>query len=212
MKIGIPKSNMFGIDSWKKTLSPLIENLVLTEIRPKNLKNVDIIIFDGGADIHPNFYGQFIEKGTHVHSNRDFDELFLFKYYYNTPTKFAGICRGHQLLNVLMHGTLIQDLPSNKIFHGSSHSVVNENQRSVLTKYIPKKPFIVNSLHHQAVDKLGLNLMGTIVHNGYGTVEGIESMPGTGDKIRAVQSHPEMGFNDGRISDNVLRYLLRCDV
>ena len=76
----------------------------------------DLIVFTGGADIHPSIYG---EKNTHSHCNigRDKREIFVYRMAKKWNIKMFGICRGHQFLNALTGGKLIQDLHSFKKAH-----------------------------------------------------------------------------------------------
>ena len=67
--------------------------------------------------------------------------------------------------------------------------------------------FHVNSLHHQGIKDLGLDLMATLIEPQTELIEGIESI--NGDNIRAVQSHPEMGgFKHAK---NLMKYLFWMD-
>lgn len=95
----------------------------------------DLIVFTGGADIHPGLYGQPIGKRTHPFLQRDRIEVALFNLFKHVPK--LGVCRGHQLLSVLAGASLIQDVDG----HHSSHEVITfENEK-----------FNVTSCHHQMV-------------------------------------------------------------
>ena len=124
----------------------------------------------------------------------------------NPKTKFIGICRGHQFLNVLMGGTLYQDLHSVGLEHKSFHQNIR-TEESKLSKYTQDNYMITNSYHHQAVKTLGNNLTISLKETNTGITEGLESIEG--DKIRSVQCHPE--FVEFQHALALLQYLFRLN-
>lgn len=209
IKIGISGLGMYDKKFWLKHLIKLNPN-IYTLYYDRLVKNLDFIIFDGGADVYPTFYGEGIHPTTMSNIRRDSLEMFLFARYFNTSTKYIGICRGHQLLNVFMRGSLNQDLASINKPHKGFHSVVTTN--SILRKYVPNK-FQVNSYHHQAVKEVAFGLMPTLFEPITNIVEGLEmnqdiNFPNNlKDKIRTVQCHPEMnGFPE---AESLMDYLFR---
>ncbi|MBR0450070.1 MAG: gamma-glutamyl-gamma-aminobutyrate hydrolase family protein, partial [Clostridia bacterium] len=83
----------------------------------------DGIVFTGGIDISPEFYGENIcHEKTEVSRARDLFELSLFKAFYERKKPILGICRGIQLINVALGGTLFQ--------HIENHSGVNHTVRA----------------------------------------------------------------------------------
>jgi putative glutamine amidotransferase len=201
IKIGIPETNYSTKDGWKDFAKYLFgENVTVINLNPKldqksgkynkNLlpEDIDFVLFDGGADIHPMLYKEPKHPATRTNIVRDWMELIIFQYYLKLPTKFIGICRGSQFLNVLMGGTLHQDLWSLKKGHTKVHlnDIMTDTK---FYKFLSKRDIRVNSLHHQAIKDLGHNLRPIMTDIRFGIVEGIESIKG--DKIRAVQSHPE---------------------
>ncbi len=204
ISLGISSLGMIKQDQWANILAALFDGFAIQPISAnKTPKNLDFIMFDGGSDVTPMLYGENLGKYTSCNPKRDILERFIFKHYYHTPTKYIGICRGSQFLNVMMNGTLNQHIQD----HGGFHRVDKTNIDTELDKYIPKEAFGVNSTHHQAVKDVGALLIPTIVHSMFRTVEGIETLPGFGDKIRAVQCHPEgLGFD---VAISLLKYLFR---
>lgn len=150
-------------------------------------KSYDYILFDGGADVSPRYYNEQ-NICSYIDEFRDEYEIAIFNKYKNTPTKFAGICRGHQLLNVLYGGTLYQNLSDYFLAHKSYHTItINQNANSILKDILPSITE-VNSLHHQAVKKLAYNLYPIA----FETITGVVEIYGEEhDKVRAVQFHPE---------------------
>lgn len=159
----------------------------------------DLVFFDGGSDISPNFYK---EDNTYSHPNipRDNHELEMF---YKFPTaKKSGICRGHQLLNVLYGGTLFQDIKKDMGIDHSSHTAYIT--RSKFLSFLGRSIIPINSMHHQSVKKVGNGLIISAIAPD-NIIEGIEST-----MVRAVQFHPE--FMNGDTGFNTLRYLFWEDL
>ena len=199
MNIGISQLGMFSTNSWQKTLNPFLDkpNIISLDFEDKQNLTLNYIIFDGGEDITPLFYGEPKEKRTHTNINRDALEWYLaMKYLHNIETKYIGICRGHQFLNVFMKGTLYQDLPSINKGHNGYHEV--KPIKSNISTYVGNKPFRVNSMHHQAIKDIGFGLVPTLIEPNTSIIEGLESTQEDNlpaymkDKIRTVQCHPEM--------------------
>ena len=156
----------------------------------------------GGVDIAPERYSAERQKecGT-VCDARDEFEFAAFDAVYPTEKPILGICRGCQLINVALGGTLYQDIPTEKpseVTHrqndfGSSpiHSVklVANTPLSLLTG---QEQLQVNSLHHQAIKTLGEGLEVMAVAED-GIIEAIY-MPG-GKYLQAYQWHPERMFD-----------------
>lgn len=60
----------------------------------KEIKNADLVVFYGGADVDPVLYGEDRHKQTTVDSERDIRDIELFKYAYDNKKRMLGICRG----------------------------------------------------------------------------------------------------------------------
>jgi len=159
----------------------------------------DGLLLTGGEDVDPSHYGAAPHPrlGT-VDPRRDADELALVAEARARELPILAICRGIQLLDVAMGGTLYQDLPSQRpgnIEHDSpsprdvrSHPV-NIVEHSRLAQILDATHLDVNSLHHQAVDRVGEGLVVTATAPD-GVIEGIESSD-PHEWIVAVQWHPE---------------------
>lgn len=158
------------------------------------------LVLCGGGDIAPVLFGQPDRGSTPPDKGRDRAELALFRAFYEAGKPILGICRGMQIINVALGGSLIQDLPpEQKIFHSSGqgdlvHPVFSP-EGSVLHKlYGPIYP--VNSAHHQAVDQLGEGLR-AIAWSESGFAEAVD-LPGY--PLLGVQFHPErMAFGKRRL-------------
>jgi putative glutamine amidotransferase len=163
------------------------------------LDSFDGLLLCGGNDIHPSYYGQEIDGACDFDQARDAREFKILKAFLDTGKPILGICRGMQLLNVALGGTLIQDL-SNAHFHRSHNgqdSIHLINANGALEKMYGNT-FFVNSSHHQAVDVLGSGL------EMCGWCDGvIEAFEHKEKPYFAVQFHPERMYESDGASDGI---------
>jgi len=71
----------------------------------KNPKDIDLVLFTGGEDVNPTYYGEKVGKYTHFNDNRDKKEMDTF-YKFKSHSLLLSICRGSQLLTILSGGKL----------------------------------------------------------------------------------------------------------
>jgi putative glutamine amidotransferase len=168
----------------------------------EDAKRCQGILFTGGEDVHPGFYGkqeylQFCHK-TDVSELRDEFELKLMEFTQQQQVPVLGICRGMQLYNVFAGGTLIPDIPAwgkfnhSKIPNGKDryHSVLLD-PASWLVDLIKETKGIINSNHHQATDRMGANLVVSAFSED-GVAEAAERKDPQGQSfLGLVQWHPE---------------------
>ena len=167
------------------------------------LRRCDGILFSGGADLDPVYYGENVLAACGgIDVDRDKAEVAYFAAARRLHLPTLGICRGHQVINALMGGSLYQDIVTqfpreNALQHRSAgagdtllHPICIEPD-SLLEKIAAGEPMRVTSTHHQAVRRVadGLRVTGT-------SPDGvIEVLEGTGeDFILSVQFHPELRF------------------
>lgn len=156
----------------------------------------DGFLFCGGVDIDPSFYGEEKSSDTvEICPERDAFEAAIFPKILNIEKPIMGICRGIQVLNVFMGGTLYQDISG----HNQSPTPVYETPQKVnivegsfLHGIIGKTEIYTNSFHHQNIKKLSDSLKADgITDDGY-----IEAFHMPGRKFFcAVQWHPELYRN-----------------
>ena len=146
----------------------------------------DALLLPGGADIHPRFYGQELNDAEDIDEARDEYELALFRRFLDAGKPILGICRGMQLINVALGGTLHQHIDGHSRIDGVDR-VHTAHTDDALLRELYSERFDVNSAHHQAVDRPGGGLR-VIARADDGTVEAVqhETLP-----ILAVQWHPE---------------------
>ncbi|NBM17524.1 gamma-glutamyl-gamma-aminobutyrate hydrolase family protein [Streptomyces sp. GC420] len=152
---------------------------------------LDALVVAGGPDVEPVRYGAERHPRTGPPARqRDTWELALIEAALASGTPLLGVCRGMQLLNVALGGSLIQHIDG----HTSGVGVFGEHAVKPVpgTRYagIVPEPASVPSYHHQAVDRLGDGLVAS-AHAEDGIVEAVE-LPG-GAWALGVQWHPEMG-------------------
>ena len=155
------------------------------------LKHVDAVIFSGGPDLDPSYYGETVWNETvEVDTLRDVSDLMLMRAALASRKPVMCICRGEQLMNVVLGGSLYQDLPTQvdtlvKHGGGTRHRISVE-KGSVLYELFGQDSLTVNSFHHQAVKKVAPGIRVT-AHADNGIVEAYEY----GDHLIAFQFHPE---------------------
>ena len=155
------------------------------------LPPVDGLLLPGGWDVDPSYYGERKdEKVGPIDPELDETELRLFREARSREIPVLGICRGQQVINVAMGGSLVQHLEDHDVRgHGRSHlaHTIEVDPTSELGQAAGEHKIRVNSFHHQAVKNLAPGLQQT-ARGEDGTVEGVESDDGL---IVAVQCHPE---------------------
>jgi putative glutamine amidotransferase len=163
-------------------------------------QTLDAVLLPGGPDVDPSYYGEERHPLTiHIDAPRDSLELTMAKWAVADDMPVLGICRGHQVLNVALGGTLVQDIPS-EIHTPLQHDIPDTLPRSTriheiaidtnsrLASILGQTHLSVNSLHHQSVEKAAPGAVVTATAPD-GVVEALE-VP---DKAFAlsVQWHPE---------------------
>jgi putative glutamine amidotransferase len=160
------------------------------------------LLLTGGEDVYPGIYGKLNELShcEEIDRYRDSLEFTLIDKAVSLGIPVFGICRGEQILNVALGGTLYTDIPTDidaTVLHrcppGSAsclHSVTID-PGSLLFRITGEKSGTVNSSHHQAVEKTGPGVKVT-ARAANGVIEAIEK-EGTDHSplIMGVQWHPE---------------------
>jgi len=149
---------------------------------------LDALVLTGGADIDPSHYGATPHpKLGPLETERDAFELALVRAAIERGLPILGICRGHQLINVALGGTLHQHISGHRGKPSKEGHVVSFAEGSRLAALYGMHSSC-NSMHHQATDRPGEGLTIT-ARASDGTVEGAEHESG---RILSVQWHPEL--------------------
>ncbi|WP_445402877.1 gamma-glutamyl-gamma-aminobutyrate hydrolase family protein [Streptomyces sp. LE64] len=163
---------------------------------------LDGVVIAGGPDVEPGRYGADPDPRTGPPAReRDAWELALIHAALTAGTPLLGICRGMQLLNVALGGTLLQHLDGHTggvgAFGAHPVTAVAGTHYAALAPGTAEVP----TYHHQAVDRLGDGLVAS-AYAADGTVEAVER-PGP-SWVLGVQWHPEAG-EDLRVVRDLVR-------
>ena len=156
------------------------------------------LVLTGGEDVDPARYGQSPHPAAGAPNQpRDSMEVLALQAALERGVPILAICRGMQLLNVAMGGTLVQDLPSQRpggVIHEQEAPIGHRWHGarvlpgSALHEIFGTEDLFINSFHHQGVDRLAPGLRATVWAED-GLVEGVEATEHAW--VRGVQWHPE---------------------
>jgi putative glutamine amidotransferase len=162
----------------------------------------DGVVLGGGCDVDPTRYGQAPRPDANLEldADRDATDFALFERARSEGTPTLAICRGLQVVNVALGGTLIQDLPSQRpgALGHETDEARRENKKKLdhavrvasgtrLSEIAAAEEIAVNSRHHQAIDRAAPGLKVSAVAPD-GVIEAVESAE---PWMLAVQWHPE---------------------
>jgi putative glutamine amidotransferase len=163
---------------------------------PADLSFVNGLLLPGGPDVDPLRYGQDLDPTTEPDTESDQIEFALAEWALDTGVPLLAICRGIQVLNVALGGTLFQDLPEHaprpdpdqpRLREEVAHTL-RLDPSSRLRQIVGADEIRVNSLHHQGIDQLASGLMASAWAPD-GLIEGVEVR---GSRfVIGVQYHPE---------------------
>jgi len=186
------------------------------EARAELTRRIDGLVLTGGGDLDPQRFGEVAHATVYeVSRERDALELSLVETALDAEVPLFAICRGIQVLNVALGGTLWQDLPSDlgtTIAHSqterrdrATHAVTVSGETR-LAEALGGHELRVNSFHHQAIRKLGSGLR-DVAWAPDGVIEGVE-LAGAPALVFGVQWHPEDLVEHDRAAANLFRALV----
>lgn len=191
---------------WIKGQDASIEIIRLTPDNPEAVQQCSGIVLSGGVDAHPKFYNNprmdYPNAPESLNEARDAFEMHIFQWSQEKGLPLLAICRGMQLVNICLGGTLIQDLEeNNKTNHrkqngqDGTHELLLE-KGSLLHALGQSEVEMVNSAHHQGLDKIAAALRVTAWSKD-GVPEAIERKATYHQPfLLGVQWHPErLGLN-----------------
>ena len=177
-------------------------------------ERLDGFVFTGGSDITPSLYGEENHGSISPDTERDMFEFSLMKEALPKNKPMLGICRGCQLMNVVLGGTIYQHLPDvhpewslherPDVMKGYVHEAdVVLPEALSLDKKITVK---VNSMHHQAIDKLAPSLTAAAYSGGLTEAVALLSHK----YFVGVQWHPECLSEDDEIQAGIFSALVKA--
>ncbi len=163
------------------------------------IDDFDGVILTGGTDVDPALYGEKREPETdEPDTERDAAELSLVRQALERDVPILAICRGHQLLNVALGGTLMQHMGGHQHRPEDRSLAVHEiaiKSGTPLAEIAGVKSWPVNSRHHQAIKSLAPDLRVAAVDESDNTIEAVYHP--NRSFVLGVQWHPE---------DQIIRY------
>ena len=192
-------------ESWAMTRFPMIEDVEFTWAG-QVMETIDGLLLSGGPDADPARYGDtYVHPATYgIDPDRDQFEIELFHAALNRGVPVFGICRGIQVMNVALGGTLIQDVStehpgSAEVGHrqherGLEDSAVGHGMSAVAATPLSifgNNDLGVNSFHHQAIRQLAVDLT-PAAYSPDGLVEAVVMRDNA--EVFGVQWHPELMF------------------
>jgi len=188
---------------------PVLLPPVPTADVPAVLDRIDGVVLSGGGDVDPSRYGGVRHEAMYgLDFDRDEFEIELVRIAAARRLPMLAICRGLQVLNVALGGTLIGDIPTevgsmdhtavgHQAFNGHQHVRLEPGCR--VAAIVGATDLEVNSIHHQAVRRVAPGLR-AVAWADDGVVEAIEHDDPTW-QLTAVQWHPEyLGQADDKAS------------
>lgn len=182
----------------KHNVVPVIIPILPAKLAKESVTGLDGLIIPGGHDIAADYLGEEPAPGIgSTYRPRDESEFTLVKEALTRHLPLLGVCRGIQVINVVLGGTIYQDLqsqyPGNGLLQHTQKTIgnlpthhVEIDPNSALGKTLGKQSF-VNSRHHQAIRKVAPGLR-IVAKAPDGVIEGVENDDAS---IQAIQWHPE---------------------
>jgi putative glutamine amidotransferase len=179
------------------------------------------LLLTGGTDINPAFYGKAYDtvRCWPIDHRLDELEMTLIDSAIAWGMPILGICRGHQMLNVALGGSLIVDIPSDfgtSVFHKcedyhTCFHTITVDSGSLLYQIAGTEEGEVNSNHHQAADQMSPDLK-AIAHTSDGLIEAEQWKNPEGKSfLLGVQWHPERMAAENPLSTAIgQRFLEEC--
>ncbi|CUT03555.1 gamma-glutamyl-gamma-aminobutyrate hydrolase family protein [Candidatus Chrysopegis kryptomonas] len=223
IKVGVSycDSKLENYINWLKRANVSVEPVILSykELNADDLKKCDALLLTGGDDVHPEFYGEPEREGDKYNRDRDWFEFKLLDIAFAKGVPILGICRGLQITNVYLRGSLVFDIQT---VIGTNHrkdETTGEDrlhnvfvlEDSNLFKIVGQREGVVNSSHHQSADRIGENLRVSAKCDD-GVIEGLE-WDGDERFVLLVQWHPERMRNfESSFSKNLLEAFINAIV
>jgi len=177
----------------------VLPNIEKIDLVDHYIKILDGLLLSGGGDVHPSFFHQRIKvNNLRIKKERDRFEIALTRKAKKKKLPILGICRGPQVINIALGGTIYQDLSLRKertfdhkpeaVMRFKKKHKVKIREGSKLFSIINKKEIEVNTNHHQIIKDIAPGLSAS-AWSADGVIEALESKGK--DFLISVQWHPE---------------------
>ncbi len=176
-------------ENYEKALEQLSASYITT-LSPNQISSCDGLILPGGGDITPSLFGQKNLGSTNIDTELDLLQLQALEKALSHNKPVLGICKGMQLINVFCGGTITQHMPNSEMHRYQNGDVYHETNiiEVKFLYHLYGSSLMVNSAHHQCLDKIGKELFLSQITTPIPSAEAIfhKSYP-----LYGVQWHPE---------------------
>lgn len=167
-----------------------------TSLSISELCTCDGLLLPGGGDITPIFYGQAECLSRNIDTELDILQIQALDFFVHNRKPVLGICKGMQLINIYFGGTLIQHLNNTDYHQHPNGDILHISfaEKGSILEQLYGDSFMINSNHHQAIDKLAKSLHTIQIAGDNGQITGdgtIEAFVHRSLPILGVQWHPE---------------------
>lgn len=195
---------------------PFVLPVGLPVLAKEYIQRIDKLILAGGQNVSPELYNEsVVVREAELFEERDQFELALIEEALSQDKPIFAVCRGMQLLNVALGGSLFQELDHvtpKEVAHMQTpvpkevptHKI--QTEAGSMLRQIYGKETSVNSFHYQAVKTVGKDLKITALSED-GIIEGVERK-GTGSTLLGVQWHPDFAYTELEQEMNAFSYVV----
>lgn len=222
VKIGVSYygSKIKFYEVWLQSAGDFIEIVRLhhNSNSPENLSECSALLLTGGSDINPEIYGQSneLQLSKNIDNERDNFERSLIDIALKNNLPILGICRGLQITNAHLGGSLFQHIDNHKNNSSDDDLIhkVKVHENTLLNQITSISVGNVNSSHHQAVDKIADDLLLSAVSEDR-IIEALEWKDHSNKSpLLLVQWHPERmkDKEENPFSKEILNWFIRCQI
>ncbi|WP_029172102.1 gamma-glutamyl-gamma-aminobutyrate hydrolase family protein [Streptococcus suis] len=186
---------------------PMVIPMGAPDLAKDYINMIDKLILSGGQHVDPSLYGQerLIDSNDYL-LERDEFELALIEETLRQGKPIFAVCRGMQLLNVALGGSLEQEVAHHwqDGIAGTSHRLQVKPKSRIGQLFAQGSP--INSFHQQRIKELAPGLVATGLDPRDGTIEAYESRGN--QALFGIQWHPEFLYNDCKQHRDLFQYLV----
>ncbi|HEM5295871.1 TPA: gamma-glutamyl-gamma-aminobutyrate hydrolase family protein [Streptococcus suis] len=186
---------------------PMVIPMGTPDLAKDYINMIDKLILSGGQHVDPSLYGQerLIDSNDYL-LERDEFELALIEEALHQGKPIFAVCRGMQLLNVALGGSLEQEVAHHwqEGIAGTSHRLQVKPKSQIGQLFTQGSP--INSFHQQRIKELAPGLVATGLDPRDGTIEAYESRGN--QALFGIQWHPEFLYNDCKQHRDLFQYLV----